>query len=150
MLIQCNMFILYITSRYSHFNILFGKPCQRQYELLPSLGVCHMFTFHILIFSSENPRPNELILGRKHLWKVLSKECTFCYEPLSNMVKKSSLKLLGQMNRNLVGSIYGRFSIKIAHFIPICQQTWPPQAILVSLFLIGSFLKRNLSIVVIC
>jgi hypothetical protein len=28
------MFILYITSRYSHFNILFSKPCQRQYELL--------------------------------------------------------------------------------------------------------------------
>jgi hypothetical protein len=36
---ECNMFILYITSRYSHFNILFSKPCQRQYELLPSLGV---------------------------------------------------------------------------------------------------------------
>jgi hypothetical protein len=33
--------------------------------------------------------------------------------------KKSSLKLLYQMNRNLVGSIYGRSSIKIAHFIPI-------------------------------
>jgi hypothetical protein len=32
-------FILYITSRYSHFNILFSKPCQRQYELLPTLGV---------------------------------------------------------------------------------------------------------------
>jgi hypothetical protein len=24
------MFILYITSRYSHFNILFSKPCQKQ------------------------------------------------------------------------------------------------------------------------
>jgi hypothetical protein len=28
--------------------------------------------------------------------------------------------------------IYGRPSIKIAHFIPIRLQTWPPQAILVS------------------
>jgi hypothetical protein len=27
---------------------------------------------------------------------------------------------LGQMNRNLVGSIYGMSSIKIAHFVPIC------------------------------
>jgi hypothetical protein len=33
--------------------------------------------------------------------------------------KKSSLKLLVQMNLNLVGSIYGRSSIKIAHFVPI-------------------------------
>jgi hypothetical protein len=47
--------------------------------------VCHPFTFHILIFSSENPQPNELKFGRKHPWKVLSKECTFCYDPLPNM-----------------------------------------------------------------
>jgi hypothetical protein len=33
--------------------------------------------------------------------------------------KKSSLKPLGQMNRNLVGSILERSSIKVAHFVPI-------------------------------
>ena len=33
--------------------------------------------------------------------------------------KLSSLKLLGQMNRNLVGSILGMPSIKIAHLVPI-------------------------------
>jgi hypothetical protein len=36
------------------------------------------------------------------------------------------------MNWNLVGSIYGWFSIKIAHFVAIHWQTWAPQAILIS------------------
>jgi hypothetical protein len=50
---------------------------------------------------------------------------------LADFFKSSPLKLLFQMNRNLVGSIYGKFSIKIAHFVPIREQTWPPQAIFV-------------------
>jgi hypothetical protein len=36
--------------------------------------------------------------------------------------KPSPLKPLGQMNRNLVGSIFGRFSIRIAHFVPIINK----------------------------
>jgi hypothetical protein len=40
------------------------------------------------------------------------------------------------MNQNLVRSILGRSSIKIAHLVPIRLQTWPPQAILVSDWLI--------------
>jgi hypothetical protein len=58
----------------------------------------------------------------------------FC---LADFYKSSSLKPLGQMNQNLVGSIYKRFSIKIAHFVPIRSQTWPSQAILVSDWLIS-------------
>jgi hypothetical protein len=51
---------------------------------------------------------------------------------LADFIKSSLLKLLSQMNRNLVGSNYGRSYIKIAHFIPIRWQTWLPQKILVS------------------
>jgi hypothetical protein len=51
--------------------------------------------------------------------------------------KSSPLKPPGQMNQNLVGSILGRSSIKIAHLVSIRLQTWPPQAILVFDWLIS-------------
>jgi hypothetical protein len=45
------------------------------------------------------------------------------------LLKKSSpLKLLGQMEQTLAGSIYLRSSIKL-HSVPFGQQTCPPRAI---------------------
>jgi hypothetical protein len=39
------------------------------------------------------------------------------------MLKKSSpLKLLGQMEPNLAGSIYVRSSIKLLHLIPVSEE----------------------------
>jgi hypothetical protein len=45
---------------------------------------------------------------------------------------EETLKLLGQMEPNLTGSIYVRSSIKFLYFVSFGQQIWLPRAILVS------------------
>ena len=52
--------------------------------------------------------------------------------------KSSSLKPPGQINRNMVGSIYGRSCINYAHFVPIHYKHGRHRQFF---FLIGRFLK---------
>ena len=56
-----------------------------EYHLIQDL--CKVFSspFHILIFSSETAQQIDLKSSRKHLCKILYKDCSFRPDPLTNM-----------------------------------------------------------------
>ena len=116
-------------------NYLTSHSERKQLDLFWDMFVV-VFLAHLAITwcpSSINLSHFNLLLWNISPLAILVSDCP-------DFLKSSCLKPLYQMNRNLVGSIYGRSSIKIANFIPICLQTWLPQAILVS----GWLISKNL------
>jgi hypothetical protein len=60
------LFMLKVIGKHIYAPLIFSSPCQRQSELLPSLGVRRPLNFHILIFSSETACSND-IYGRSSI-----------------------------------------------------------------------------------
>ena len=81
-----------------------------EYKRLHAIFTCSIISYkgNIKCDSASNAHKFPLIKVYSSFKCILS-NCT-----------SSPLNPHGQMIRNLVGSIYGRTCIKIAHFIPIC------------------------------
>ena len=103
------------------FFVLFSSPCQRQCELLPSLGVRRPLTFQF----TWTKGPCELLpsLGIRRLLSVVCKLFTS---------QASSPKPLGQLEPNLAGMFLGWSSTTLLFFVPVGYSIWLPRPIICS------------------
>ena len=131
---------------------VFSSSCQWKCQLLPSLGIRHPLTFHILMFSSKTACPNEQKLSsyRNRLeglllkllilsWSVKKRDNS-CFW-LVNIFKFFSSET--QMKKNLVGSTYGKFCIRF----PQNRMKSEQQSVLaprhLAVFNIGAYWEMN-------